>query len=156
MAENPSPSIASIQEQLKKSRERQEECATNPQLHRKDLLMARTQAIDLALAHQKAVVQLNEDLEDNAKDIKNVYVHFISEQETILNSCVGALLKEGKKTAAAQPEAPQFVAPLHTPTILCFLKTSLDKSAILHVGLSFFSLNIGSLDASFHYLSPGT
>ncbi|KAK4030768.1 hypothetical protein OUZ56_024107 [Daphnia magna] len=87
--------------------------------------------------------------------------------------CGGALLKERKKTAASQPEAPQFVATLHTPTILCFLRTHLGKPGMLacvhkilecedfmlrtnreRIELNF--LNICAWDASFHYMSPGT
>ncbi|KAK4045752.1 hypothetical protein OUZ56_033663 [Daphnia magna] len=134
MAENPPPSAASVKEKLKKSREREVECASNLQLLQKDLLKARTAAIDVVLTHQKNVVKLDEELEENAEDLKNVHVHFLSERETLLSSYVGSLLrKESKKAASkpvSQPDAPRFVAPQHTPSILCFLRTYLGKPEV--------------------------
>ncbi|KAK4017483.1 hypothetical protein OUZ56_032794 [Daphnia magna] len=62
MAENPPPSAASVKEKLNKSREREEECSNNFQLLRQDLLKARTAAIDVVLAHQKAIVKLDVEL----------------------------------------------------------------------------------------------
>ncbi|KAI9557133.1 hypothetical protein GHT06_016936 [Daphnia sinensis] len=136
MEQNPPKSIASIKEKLKKSREREEECATNLQLLRQDLIKARTAAIDVVMAHQKAVVKLDEELEENAKDLKNVHVHFLSEREALLSSFVGSLLRKEKATGKTppQPDAPRFVAPLHTPTILCFLRTHLGKPGMLYCG----------------------
>ncbi|KAI9557183.1 hypothetical protein GHT06_016993 [Daphnia sinensis] len=134
MEQNPPESVPSIKEKLKNSREREEECAANLQLHRKDLLRARTEAINVVLAHQKAIVQLDQELDENAKDIKNMHVHFISERETLLSSFVGSLLKEKKKAAEDQPDAPQFVAPRHTPTIMCFLRTHLNQPGMVSCG----------------------
>ncbi|KAK4027982.1 hypothetical protein OUZ56_017145 [Daphnia magna] len=134
MAENPCPSVSSVKEKLKISREREEECAANLNLRRQDLLRTRTAAIDVVLAHQKAIVQLDQELEENSKDIKNVHVHFMSERETILNSFVGSLLKEKKKAAEVQPNTPQFVAPRHTPTIVCFLRTHLNQPGMVSCG----------------------
>ncbi|KAK4003910.1 hypothetical protein OUZ56_005659 [Daphnia magna] len=131
MAENLCPSVSSVKEKLKVSREREEECSSNLHLRRQDLLKTRTAAIDVVLAHQKAIVQLDLELEENSKDIKNVHVHFMSERETILNSFVGSLLKEKKKAAEVQPNAPQFVAPRHTPTIVCFLRTHLNQPGMV-------------------------
>ncbi|KAK4027766.1 hypothetical protein OUZ56_016813 [Daphnia magna] len=134
MAENLCPSVSSVKEKLKISREREEECAANLNLCRQDLLRTRTVAIDVVLAHQKAIVQLDQKLEENSKDIKNVHVHFMSERETILNSFVGSLLKEKKKAAEVQPNAPQLVAPRHTPTIVCFLRTHLNQPGMVSCG----------------------
>ncbi|KAI9559429.1 hypothetical protein GHT06_013417 [Daphnia sinensis] len=136
MDKNPLPSTASVKEKLKKSCEREEECATNLQLLRQDLLKARTAANDVVLAHQKAVVKLDEELEENAKDLKNVHVHFLSERETILSGFVGSLLHKEKSAQKppSQPDAPRFVAPLHTPTIICFLRTHLGKPGMLSCG----------------------
>ncbi|KAK4017718.1 hypothetical protein OUZ56_033424 [Daphnia magna] len=131
MAENPPPSAASVKEKLKKSSEREVECASNLQLLRQDLLKAQTAAIDVVLTQQKAVVKLDEELEENAKDLENVHVHFVSERETLLSSYVGSLLRKERKKAASKPvsqsDAPRFVAPQHTPSILCFLRTHLGK-----------------------------
>ncbi|KAK4013085.1 hypothetical protein OUZ56_025325 [Daphnia magna] len=111
-----------------------QECAANLHLRRQDLLSTRTAAIDVVLAHQKAIVQLDQELEENSKDIKNVPVHFISERETILSIFVGSLLKEKKKAAEVQPDAPQFIAPRHTPTIVCFLRTHLNQPGMVSCG----------------------
>ncbi|KAK4004357.1 hypothetical protein OUZ56_006094 [Daphnia magna] len=134
MAENLCPSVSSVKEKLKVSREREEECTSNLHLRRQDLLKTRTAVIDVVLAHQKAIVQLDLELEENSKDIKNVHVHFMSERETILNSFVVSLLKEKKKAAEVQPNAPQFVAPRHTPTIVCFLRTHLNQPGMVSCG----------------------
>ncbi|KAK4012330.1 hypothetical protein OUZ56_021430 [Daphnia magna] len=131
IAENLCPSVSSVKEKLKVSREREEECSSNLHFRRQDLLRTRTAAIDVVLAHQKAIVQLDLELEENSKDIKNVHVHFMSERETILNSFVGSLLKEKKKAAEVQPNAPQFVAPRHTPAIVCFLRTHLNQPGMV-------------------------
>ncbi|KAK4028005.1 hypothetical protein OUZ56_017168 [Daphnia magna] len=111
MAENSPPSSASVKEKLKKSREREVECASNLQLLRQDLLKAQTAAIDVVLTHQKAVVKLDEKLKENAKDLKNVHVHFLSERETLLSSYVGSLLRKQREKPASkpvsQPDAPR-------------------------------------------------
>ncbi|KAK4006727.1 hypothetical protein OUZ56_011885 [Daphnia magna] len=114
MDEKPLPSAASVKEKLKKSREREEECLANLRLNRQDLLKARTAAIDLELAHQKVVVKLDEGLEENAKDLKNVHVNSHSEREVLLSSFIGSLL-------------------LH-PSIICFLRTYFGKPGMLACG----------------------
>ncbi|KAK4027443.1 hypothetical protein OUZ56_016489 [Daphnia magna] len=41
---------------------------------------------------------------------------------------------EKKKAAEVQPNAPQFVAPRHTPTIVCFLRTHLNQPGMVSCG----------------------
>ncbi|KAK4006594.1 hypothetical protein OUZ56_011750 [Daphnia magna] len=152
MAENPPPSAASVKGKLKNSREREVECASNHQLIRQDLLNARTEAIDVVLTHQKAVVKLDEELEKNAKDLKNVHVHFLSERETLLSSYVGSLLRKKREKAASkpvsEPDAPRFVVPQHTPSILCFQRTHLGKPGPTGSDWSFCLPNTAASDAS--------
>ncbi|KAK4007060.1 hypothetical protein OUZ56_012216 [Daphnia magna] len=128
MAENPPPSAASVKEKLKNSREREEECTSNLQLLRQDLLKVRTAAIDLVLAHQQAVVKLDEELEENAKDLKNVHVHFLFERETLLSGYVGSLLRNREKEA----ENPKLFRMPHA--ISCFLRTHHGKPGMLAFG----------------------
>ncbi|KZS03743.1 Uncharacterized protein APZ42_033455 [Daphnia magna] len=59
---------------------------------RQDILKAPTAAIDVVLAYQNAVVKLDEELEENSKDVKNVHVHSHSEREVLLRCFVGSLL----------------------------------------------------------------
>ncbi|KAK4006426.1 hypothetical protein OUZ56_011579 [Daphnia magna] len=138
MAENPLPSAASVKEKLKKFREREEKCAVNLRLIRQDLLNARTAVIDVVLAHQKVMVKLDHELEENAKDLKNVHVHIHSEKEVLLSSFVGSLLRKEPEKAASkpvsQPDVPRFVAPKHTPSNLCFLRTQLGKPGMWACG----------------------
>lgn len=92
----------------------------------------------MVLIHQKAVVKLDEKLEKNAKDLKNVHVHFLSERETRLSSYVGSLLRKEREKAASkpvsQPDALRFDASQHTPSILCFLRTHLGKPGMWACG----------------------
>ncbi|KAK4027390.1 hypothetical protein OUZ56_016436 [Daphnia magna] len=91
MAQNLSPSVSSIKEKLKNSRGREEECAANLHLHRQDLLRTRTAAIDVVLDHQKAIVQLDQELEENSKDIKNLCWIPVKRKEESSRSSTGRL-----------------------------------------------------------------
>ncbi|KAK4006615.1 hypothetical protein OUZ56_011772 [Daphnia magna] len=85
-----------------------------------------------------AVVKLDEELAENAKDLKNVHVHLLSERETLLSSSIGSLLRKEREKAASkpvsQPNAVLFVAPQHTPSNLCFLRTHLGKPGMWACG----------------------
>ncbi|KAK4037757.1 hypothetical protein OUZ56_029786 [Daphnia magna] len=96
MAENPP---ASVKEKLKKSREREKECAGNLHQRQRDLLDAKTAAIDLELAGV-------------SKDLDNVHVHFHSERDALISGYIGSLIRKDCEKASekpvTKPDAPKF------------------------------------------------
>ena len=124
MAENPSPSVASVKAELQTSRENEKERVQALSERCDRLKCARKMAIGVVLEHQKMVITLDEELDHVMKEIAKEHVYHQTEREQCLSRFVGSLLREKKGASSLpkeRPYVPQHVVPLHTPVRPCFL-----------------------------------